>query len=158
MCDRARSSRAGAFTNLNKVPQADTGKRAYGASLIAQSLGLVMTRILLLEDEKDLRLLMEHVLIAAGYVVETATTVEEAGSRLDRGSYDLVIADGKLADGTGMQIADRAVEQGARALIVTGYAFLLPQEELTRYPYLLKPVRPDELLREVRAELHRNPS
>jgi DNA-binding response OmpR family regulator len=116
-----------------------------------------MTRILLVEDEKDLRLLMEHVLIAAGYVVETATTVEEAGSRLDRGSYDLVIADGKLADGTGMQIADRAVEQGARALIVTGYAFLLPREELMRYPYLLKPVRPDELLREVRAELHRNP-
>jgi DNA-binding NtrC family response regulator len=58
-----------------------------------------------------------------------------------------VIADARLPDGTGMSVADRAIEKGAKALIVTGYAFMYPQ--LSRYDFLMKPVRPDELLTEV---------
>jgi 3-keto-L-gulonate-6-phosphate decarboxylase len=33
-----------------------------------------------------------------------------------------VLADGKLADGTGFEVADLAAEQGAKTLIITGYA------------------------------------
>ena len=36
-----------------------------------------------------------------------------------------------------------------KTLIVTGFAFQLPREELGRYDYLLKPVRPAELLRAI---------
>jgi DNA-binding NtrC family response regulator len=105
-----------------------------------------MSRILLVEDDTDLRLLLEHVLLGAGYEVDVAATVAESYARLDRASYDLVLADGRLEDGTGMMVAQLASQTGAKALIITGYAFELPREQLARYDFLLKPVRPGELL------------
>jgi two-component system copper resistance phosphate regulon response regulator CusR len=105
-----------------------------------------VSRILLVEDDGNLRLLLEHVLLGAGYEVETAATVAAAYALLDRTTYDLVLADGRLEDGTGMMVADLARETGANALIITGYAFELPREELERFDFLLKPVRPSELL------------
>jgi DNA-binding response OmpR family regulator len=74
-------------------------------------------------------------------------------SRLEQRPYDLVVADGKLPDGTGMQIGDAANTAGVRVLIVTGFAFQLPSEELRRFDYLLKPLRPAELLRAVERKL-----
>ena len=43
-----------------------------------------------------------------------------------------------------MMLADQAEESGIKALIVTGYAFQLA--ELGRYEFLMKPVRPAELV------------
>jgi DNA-binding NtrC family response regulator len=113
-----------------------------------------MKRILLVEDDPELRLLLEHVLLGAGYEVDTAATVAAANERLDENSYHLVLADGRLDDGTGMMVAERATEAGSKALIITGYAFDLPREQLDRYEYLLKPVRPSELLEAVERGLH----
>ena len=108
-----------------------------------------MTSILLVEDDADLRLLLEHVLLGAGYEVDSGESVHAALAQLDARAYDLVVADGRLPDGTGMTVAERAVEGGARALIITGYAFELPKEQLGRFEFLLKPVRPKELLEAV---------
>jgi len=113
-----------------------------------------MKRILLVEDDSELRLLLEHVLLGADYEVDTAATVAAANARLLEATYDLVLADGRLEDGTGMMVAAKAVERGGKALIITGYAFDLPREQLDRYEYLLKPVRPSELLEAVGRVLH----
>ena len=112
-----------------------------------------MTRILLVEDDVDVRPLMEHVLLTAGYEVDSAASVRSATLLLGRRSYDLVVADGRLPDGTGMMAADRAAEKGVTALIVTAYALSLPREELLRYPYIEKPILPSELLREIEQTL-----
>jgi CheY-like chemotaxis protein len=117
-----------------------------------------MTRILLVEDDPDLRLLLEHVLLSARYEVDAAATVAAAMARLENAAYDLVLADGRLEDGTGMMVAEKAVAAGSKALIITGYAFDLPREELGRYEYLLKPVRPNELLQEIARALQTAPS
>jgi DNA-binding NtrC family response regulator len=117
-----------------------------------------MTRILLVEDDPELRLLLEHVLLGAEYEVDTAATVAAAYAQLEEARYDLVLADGRLGDGTGMMVAEKAIEAGSKVLIITGYAFDLPREQLGRYEYLLKPVRPSELLREVARALAATPS
>lgn len=117
-----------------------------------------MIRILLVEDDAELRLLLEHVLLGAGYAVDTAATVAAAGALLAGAAYDLVLADGRLEDGTGMMVAARAEEAGSKALIITGYAFDLPKEELARYEFLLKPVGPGELLEAVERALHPGPT
>ena len=44
--------------------------------------------------------LWEHVLLDAGYEIDIAETVEAACGRIAAHAYDLVIADGLLADGT----------------------------------------------------------
>ena len=108
-----------------------------------------MNRILLVEDEADVRLLLEHVLLSAGYRVDSTATVEAACALLDTRTYDLVVADGRLEDGTGMMVAEKAAESGTKTLIITGYAFDLPRDQLGRYDFLLKPVRPQELLEAV---------
>jgi DNA-binding NtrC family response regulator len=48
-----------------------------------------------------------------------------------------------------MMVAEKAGEMGTKALIITGDAFELPKEQLGRYEFLLKPVRPSELLEAV---------
>ena len=63
------------------------------------------------------------------------------------------MADGRLVNETGMELANQAVEQGAAVLIVTGYAFDLPKDELKRFEYLLKPVSANELLQAVERAL-----
>ena len=117
-----------------------------------------MDRILLVEDDEPLRLLLEHVLLRADYAVDTAATLDSACALLDCADYDLVLTAGRLADGTGMMLAAKAEAADVKALIITGYAFGLPFEELSRYEYLLKPVSPGELLNAVDRILHAPPS
>jgi DNA-binding response OmpR family regulator len=112
-----------------------------------------MSRILLVEDDHNVRVLLEHVLFDAGYEVDSATTLAEARSLLDTVNYDLLLADGRLPDGTGMELAERAEAGGAKILIITGYAFQLVNEDLGRYEFLMKPVRPAELVSAIKRVL-----
>jgi two-component system response regulator HydG len=113
-----------------------------------------MPRILLVEDDVDVQLVIEHVLIDAGNQIHPTGTMAAARELLNRHSYELVIADAKLPDGTGMDIADLAAQKGTKALIVTGYAFTLPADALGRYEILLKPLRPAEILAAVKYALN----
>jgi two-component system, NtrC family, response regulator HydG len=114
--------------------------------------GLIdMLRILLAEDDAEIRLLVEHVLLDANYEVDSVETLEAGLRALGRRAYDLVIADGRLSDGTGMELVDSAREKGIPALIMTGYAFVLAAAgaDLGQYNVLLKPISPEELLASV---------
>lgn len=107
-----------------------------------------MPRILLVEDDAEVRLLVEHVLLDADYGVDACETFEAGSELLERRGYDLIIADGRLSDGTGMMLADEARARGIPALIMTGYAFVLHELSARRgqYDVLLKPISPEELL------------
>ena len=52
----------------------------------------------------------------------------------------------KLPDGNGILVLDKATANGARGLIITGYAFTLPPQELQKHEVLLKPIRPAEIV------------
>jgi DNA-binding NtrC family response regulator len=108
-----------------------------------------MVRILLVEDDDNVRLLLEHVLLHEGYAVETAGTVTRGEKLLQDGNYDLVLTDAKLPDGNGVKIADAAARKGLKTLIITGYAFTLPVGAQERHDVLLKPVRPAELIQAI---------
>jgi response regulator RpfG family c-di-GMP phosphodiesterase len=51
----------------------------------------IMARILLVEDEVDVRLIMEHVLFDAGHKVDTTGTMTGACELIRSRSYDLVV-------------------------------------------------------------------
>lgn len=105
-----------------------------------------MPRILLVEDDRDVRLILEHVLFDDGHQVDASGDMAEGKRLLETGSYDLVIADARLPDGTGMDLCDAAAQQGVKCIIITGYAFTLPAGVADRYDVLLKPVRPSEII------------
>jgi DNA-binding NtrC family response regulator len=110
-----------------------------------------MARILLAEDDADVRIVVEHVLIDGGYEVDAAPDCENARKLLLSRGYDLVLSDGRLPDGTGMELADVAQEKGIPALILTGYAFILRElaADPGKYKVLLKPLRPPEIIQAV---------
>ena len=112
-----------------------------------------MTRILLVEDDLDVRMMMEHVLVGAGYAVTTTESVANALALLDNQPFHLVLVDVKLVDGSGLDVAQRAQGQGVKTLVVTAYGSQLPQDRLQQFDYLLKPIRPQELIDAIRRVL-----
>ena len=106
-----------------------------------------MSRILLVEDDADVRPVVEHVLVSEGYEVDAAENLKDGVALLNSRHYDLVLTDGRLPDGTGMALADLAEPKGIPALILTGYAFILRElaADPGKYRVLLKPLRPAEI-------------
>jgi DNA-binding response OmpR family regulator len=102
--------------------------------------------ILLVEDDPDVGPLLEHVLLSAGYSVDLVASLGEGLSQLQSRSYNLVLTDVMLPDGSGIGIADTANERGIASLVVTGHAFQIPTADLARHEVLLKPVRARELV------------
>jgi DNA-binding response OmpR family regulator len=107
-------------------------------------------RILLLEDEAEIGELFHLGLTSSGYVVDIATTIALARQRLAETPYDLVIADLRLPDGDGLQIADQAADLGSKSFILSGYLFQLPAGTAKRHDLLMKPIRPRDLLTAVK--------
>lgn len=108
-----------------------------------------MPRILLIEDDPDVRVTIEQILLDAEHEVDTTQTIKGGLELLCCRDYDLVLSDGRLPDGTGMMIADKASEKETPTLIITGYAFNLRDSalpgakfeiDLSRYEVLEKPL------------------
>jgi DNA-binding response OmpR family regulator len=107
---------------------------------------MVVTRILLVEDERNLGELLVHVLLSAGFAVDLAATLAEAEHWLTTRDYGLVVADWRLPDGDGIAFADRAADLGTNTAILTGYAFHISPEKAARHEVWMKPMRPLELV------------
>lgn len=114
---------------------------------------LAEKRILLVEDERELRELLVLGLRRAGYPVDGAATAAEARQLLDAQSYALVIADWRLPDGNGIDLADQAVKLRARTLIISGYLFGLPAGAAQRHGTITKPITTDDLVTAVQRRI-----
>ncbi len=105
-------------------------------------------RLLVVDDEPDLRTLYELTLVREGYDVECAGTVEEAWERLQqRGpdGYQLLITDMRLPDGTGLDLLRRIEDagRGEKGIVITAYGSPENAVEALKagaYDYLTKPV------------------
>jgi DNA-binding response OmpR family regulator len=106
-------------------------------------------RILLLEDEAEIAEILALALDGEGYLVDLAATVAEARTRLETLTYCLVIADLRLPDGDGLEIAEHAADLGAVTFIMSGYLFQLERGTASRHELLMKPLRPSELIEAV---------
>jgi two-component system response regulator PilR (NtrC family) len=123
-------------------------------------------RLLVVDDEPDLRTLYELTLLREGYDVECADSVEEAWALLQsRGlaGYQLVITDMRLPDGTGLDLLRRMDEAGRRekAIIITAYGSPENAVEALKagaYDYLTKPVDLRQFRAVVASALGRTPS
>ncbi|MFC5461329.1 histidine kinase famiy protein [Massilia niabensis] len=115
-------------------------------------------RILVVEDNEDVRQLAESMLGAAGYTVVSAPSGEQALALLEEGdAIDLVFTDVLMPGGmNGLQLADQVRQRrpDTPILITTGYMDELPPaSQAQRLDILSKPYRQEELLSRVRAIL-----
>jgi DNA-binding response OmpR family regulator len=104
--------------------------------------------ILVLEDEADLREMLEAVLTEAGFEVMTAATAWEAVALIDEKQFDLMVADIKLPGAlNGLQLARHVRERhaGLKCLFISGtHDPVICDPELD--DFVAKPFRPSELL------------
>src|ERR687893_1886415 len=98
--------------------------------------------ILLVEDDEQICDILGEFLRDSGYQVDVADTVTAACSLLAGGrAYNLVVTDGRLPDGNGLMIAQRASEQSIKVIIISGFPQELAAAERAQYPVLAKPFR-----------------
>jgi len=114
--------------------------------------------ILLVEDDAAISEMFALAFTEGGYLIDVAATVAEAQAALDRSRYALVIVDWRLPDGNGRHIADRAANEGAETILLTGYVHVMPFGQMDRHQIVPKPVRPSELLAIVERRLARTPA
>ena len=102
-------------------------------------------KLLVVDDEPDLRTLYELTLVREGYDVDSAGTVEEAWARLLAGHYSAVITDMRLPDGTGLGLLRRIESAGRseKVIVITAYGSAENAVEALKagaFDYLTKPV------------------
>ena len=119
-----------------------------------------MERILLLEDDKSLVTGLTLALGRAGYALDTARTLAEAGHLWQAGRYDLLMLDVTLPDGTGFDFC-REVRRtsGVPILFLTASdeeMDIITGLDLGGDDYITKPFSTGELLARVRAALRLN--
>src|ERR1700757_553911 len=107
-------------------------------------------RILVVEDEATTREILTEALRSEGYSVDSVATAGAAATCLQSIRYALVISDWLLPDGNGIDVADQAVQLGARTLIVSGYLFRLPGGAAERHELLPKRLGHAEIVAAVR--------
>lgn len=122
----------------------------------------VMAKIVVIEDEADIRAVLEFNLADKGHKVAVAGTIAEGMRLVERQRPDLLILDLMLPDGSGLDLC-RTIKQDA-ALRTTAVMMLTAKgEEIDRVvgfelgadDYVVKPFSVRELLLRVQAILRR---
>ncbi|HEY6871926.1 MAG TPA: diguanylate cyclase [Geobacteraceae bacterium] len=109
-----------------------------------------MAKILVVEDDSFFREVFSDLLKEEGYLVDAASSGEEAMSLLAEGDYQVVITDLMLHDISGLDILSRVKDQDPSidVIMVTGHANLETAVFALKHgarDYLTKPINHDEL-------------
>jgi two-component system, OmpR family, phosphate regulon response regulator PhoB len=130
---------------------------------IARPSAFSAPRILIVEDESDLALLLSYNLESEGYVVENVARGDEAELRLAENPPDLVILDWMLPGVSGLEICRRLrAREATRTLPVIMVTARGEEAERVRGlsvgadDYVVKPFSVPELMARVRALLRRS--
>jgi two-component system response regulator PilR (NtrC family) len=102
-------------------------------------------RILVIDDEPDLRTLYELTLLREGYRVEAAGDLQQARQQLGEHQFDAVITDMRLPDGLGLELLRDMVSQQRpeRCVVITAHGSAENAVEALKagaFDYLTKPV------------------
>jgi CheY-like chemotaxis protein len=108
-------------------------------------------RILVIDDNEDVRQMMAIALRTQGYGVEEAADAGEALRHLRAGGFDLVLSDYDLPDETGATMLREAAGSGllgdATALIVTAHT---QPDDADGFEIIRKPINLERLMAQVR--------
>ena len=106
--------------------------------------------ILVVDDERSLREFLTILLEQEGYTVTTADTVANGIEQVVGGSFDLVMCDLKLPDGTGLEVLEAARKRQVESPFIIITAHTTPQHALEALragaaEYLSKPFNVEDL-------------
>jgi len=117
-------------------------------------------RLLIVEDEPDLGILLRDALVCAGFATDLVTGIADADNYLRLATYDAIILDLGLADGDGLTLLRALRRRGGMLPVLILTARDAPEDRVTGLDagaddYLIKPFHMPELVSRMRALLRR---
>ena len=106
--------------------------------------------VLVVDDEVDIRDLMEMTLMKMGLSVDTAEGVTAAKKKLDANRYSLVLTDMRMPDGSGLEVVQHIVKQQTDTPVAVITAFgnadqAVQALKVGAFDYLQKPITLSQL-------------
>src|SRR5690606_10464194 len=110
-----------------------------------------MPRVLVADDEENLRLVLKTLLRRHGYEVMTAPSAEEALAALEGFAPDFVLADVRMGGMSGIDLTRELSARGSTATVIVMSAYgsielALEAMKAGAYDYVAKPFKQDEVL------------
>jgi len=120
-----------------------------------------MPRLLIIDDDKDICLVLSKFLTKNNYEVDVAHRGDEGLKLLRAHDYTLILCDYRLPDFTGVEMLRKIklLQPSVAVIIITGYSDVRTAVETFRYganDYVTKPLYPDELLVTIRETIAKN--
>ncbi|MBK7402932.1 MAG: sigma-54-dependent Fis family transcriptional regulator [Myxococcales bacterium] len=110
-----------------------------------------MRRVLVVDDEENIRLVLRTLLKRAGYEVEVATNGEEAVEKFESFGPDVVLTDVRMPKMNGIDLLTALKAKGSLATLIVMSAYgshdlAIEAMKAGAYDYVAKPFKPDEIL------------
>jgi DNA-binding response OmpR family regulator len=115
-----------------------------------------MSRLLVVDDEANIRLLYTEELTEEGYEVVTAASIAEATEKLREGTYDLTVLDIKLKNESGIELLQQLVKERHDMPVILCSAFSCYKDDFSAWladGYVVKSGDLTELKNKVREVL-----
>lgn len=112
-----------------------------------------MNRILIVDDEANIRLLYSQELADEGYTVDSAGTIAEAVELLKVNSYAVVLLDIKLKNESGLDLLQKLVKERSDMAIILSTAFSCYKDDFSAWladSYVVKSSDMQELKDEIK--------
>ena len=115
-------------------------------------------RILIVDDDENIRKALQAILEDEGYKVETAETAKKGIERSEKAFYNLALIDVRLPDMEGIELLSklRGTKPKMRKIIVTGYPTLQNAVSAVNKgadAYVVKPFDVEKILQTIREQL-----
>jgi len=122
-----------------------------------------MPTVLIIDDDKDICLVLSKFLSKNNYQVNVAHTGEQGLRELRAADFDVVLCDYRLPDISGVELLQKikVLNPAVAVIIITGYSDVKTAVETFRYgasDYVTKPLYPDELLVTIKETIEKNKS
>jgi two-component system response regulator AtoC len=115
-------------------------------------------RILIIDDDENIRKVLETILADEGYDVESAETAKSAIEKSEKAFYNLALIDVRLPDMEGIELLSklRGTKPKMRKIIVTGYPTLQNAVAAVNKgadAYVMKPFDVEKILQTIKEQL-----
>ena len=117
-----------------------------------------MARLLVVDDERDIRYLYAAELQDEGYQVDTAGSGTDAAELLQQHHYDLIVLDIQMKGESGLQLLQKIVREKAGLPVILCTAFSCYKDDFSSWladAYVVKSSDLSELKSEVRRVLEK---
>ncbi len=116
---------------------------------------MVMKRVLLIEDNQDMNLIISNMLKTRGYLVDSVETGLAGIIMIRKVDYDVIITDFRLPDINGLDLIEKTVANSisAKKILISAYGNEHVQRRLKELDidYLDKPFKNDDLYMKIQS-------